>query len=120
MTSRDAEDAAAAVRPQQTAAAEFIDVDSLVANPNRYDTRQVVVTGSLLRLLQHYRLQSKSGARTLIVDVAGIHRTQYELLRDAIAGAGLIGSVRAQISGEVVRGSAKKFYLVASDLVLVE
>ncbi len=119
-TSRDAEDAAAAVRPQQTAAAKFIDVDSLIANPNRYDTHQVVVTGSLLRLLQHYRLQSNSGARTLIVDVAGIQRTQYEVLRDAIAGAGLIGSVRAQISGEVVRGSTKKFHLVASDLVLVE
>jgi hypothetical protein len=120
ITSRDAEDVAAAVRPQQTAAAEFIDVDSLIANPNRYDTHRVVVTGSLLRLLQHYRLQSDSGARTLIVDVAGIHRTQYEVLRDAIAGAGLMGSVRAQISGEVVRGTAKKFHLVASDLVLVE
>jgi hypothetical protein len=119
-TSRDAADVAAAVRPQQTAAAEFIDADSLIADPNRYDTHRVVVTGSLLRLLQHYRLQSESGARTLIVDVAGIHRTQYEVLRDAIASAGLIGSVRAQISGEVVRGSAKKFHLVASDLVLVE
>jgi hypothetical protein len=120
ITSRDAEDVAAAVRPEQTAAAEFIDVDSLIADPNRYDTHQVVVTGSLLRLLQHYRLQSNSGARTLIVDVAGIQRTQYEVLRDAIASAGLIGSVRAQISGEVVRGSSKKFHLVASDLVLVE
>jgi len=119
-TARDAADVATAVQPQQTAAAKFIDADSLIANPNHYDTHRVVVTGSLLRLLQHYRLQSNSGARTLIVDVAGIHRTQYEVLRDAIASAGLIGSVRAQISGEVVRGSAKKFHLVASDLVLVE
>jgi hypothetical protein len=56
----------------------------------------------------------------MIVDVAGIDRAQHYMLQEAIAGAGLIGSVRAQISGEVVRGSAKKFHLVASDLILVE
>ena len=38
----------------------------------------------------------------------------------AIAGAGLIGSVRVQIGGKVERGSAKAFSLVASDLILVE
>jgi hypothetical protein len=117
---RDAEGHAAAARPEPKAAPESVDVDSLVTDPSRYDTRRVEVTGSLLRLLQHYRLQSKSGLRTLIVDVAGIHRTQYEVLRDAIANAGLIGSVRTQISGEVVRGSAEVYHLVASDLILVE
>ncbi len=118
--SRDAEGRSAATRPEPNATAEFIDVDSLVTNPDRYATRQVVVTGPLLHLLQKYRLQSKSSQRTMIVDVAGIDRAQHYMLQEAIAGAGLIGSVRAQISGEVVRGSAKKFHLVASDLILVE
>jgi hypothetical protein len=117
---RDAEGHAAAARPEPNAVAESIDVDSLVTNPSRYDARQVVVTGSLLRLLQNYRLQSKSTQKTLVVDVAGIYHTQHDMLHDAIAGAGLIGSVRVQISGKVVRGSAKAFSLVASDLILVE
>ncbi len=117
---RDSEGHAAAPRPQPNAAAESVDVDSLVTDPSRYDTRRVVVTGSLLRLLQHYRLQSKSGFRTLIVDVAGVHRAQHDMLQNAIAGVGPIGSVRAQISGKVERGSAKAFHLVASDLILVE
>jgi hypothetical protein len=42
------------------------------------------------------------------------------MLQNAIAGVGPIGSVRAQISGKVERGSAKAFHLVASDLILVE
>ncbi len=109
-----------ATRRAPSAGAEAIDVDSLVADPARYDARQVVVTGSLLRLLQHYRLQSKSGLRTLVVDVAGLHRAQYDQLQHAIADAGLIGSVRARISGKVERGSAEAFRLVASDLRLVE
>ena len=109
-----------ATRRAPSAVAEAIDVDSLVADPARYDARQVVVTGSLLRLLQHYRLQSKSGLRTLVVDVAGLHRAQYDQLQHAIADAGLIGSVRARISGKVERGSAEAFRLVASDLRLVE
>ncbi len=117
---RDAESHAAAARPEPNAVAESIDVDSLVTNPSRYDARQVVVTGSLLRLLQHYRLQSKSGRKTLVVDVAGINRAQHDMLQEAIAGAGLIGSVRVQIGGKVERGSAKAFSLVASDLILVE
>ena len=117
---RDAEGHAAAARPEPKAAPESVDVDSLVADPSRYDTRRVEVTGSLLRLLQHYRLQSKSGFRTLIVDVAGIHRAQHDMLQNAIAGVGPIGSVRAQISGKVVRGSAEAYHLVASDLILVE
>ncbi len=118
--SRADEEFVAAVWPEQVAAAEFIELDSLIANPSRYDTRQVVVTGALQRLPRNYRLQSKLTQKTLLVDVAGIHRAQHDMLEDDIAGAGLIGSVRAQISGKVVRGSAKAFHLVASDLVLVE
>ncbi len=117
---RDAEGQVNEAWPEPNAAAESIDVDSLVTNPSRYDTRRVVVTGSLLRLLQKYRLQSKSGVRTLVVDVARINRAQHDMLQNAIASAGLIGSVRAQISGKVERGSAKAFRLVASDLILVE
>ena len=95
-------------------------MDSLVADPARYDAHHVVVTGSLLRLLQHYRLQSNSGLRTLVVDVAGLHRAEYDELQHAIAGAGAIGSVRARISGKVERGAADAFRLVASELKLVE
>jgi hypothetical protein len=112
--------AAQAARPEPSAPPDSIDVDSLVAEPGRYDTRRVVVTGFLMRLLQHYRLQSESGVRTLVVDVDGLHRDQYELLQQAIADAGLIGSVRAQISGKVERGSETAFRLVASDLRLIE
>lgn len=100
--------------------AEAIDVDALVTDPGRYDTRRVVVTGALMRLLQNYRLQSQSGVQTLVVDVDGLDREQYDRLRKAIADAGLIGSVEARISGTVERGAAESFRLVASDLKLVE
>jgi hypothetical protein len=106
--------------PAPRVPAEAVDVDRLVDDPGRYDARQVVVTGSLIRLLQHYRLQSESGLKTLVVDVNGLQRGQSDQLRRAIAGAGLVGSVRAQISGTVERGAAKTFRLVASDLQLVE
>jgi chemotaxis protein histidine kinase CheA len=106
--------------PASSAPPQRIDVDSLVADPGRFDTRRVVVTGSLLRLLQHYRLQSESGVRTLVVEVDGLDRDQHRKLRDAIAGAGLVGSVRARISGTVARGGAQAYRLIASDVALVE
>jgi len=111
------EQLAVAVAPSS---AKPVDVDSLVIDPGRYEARQIVVTGSLLRLLEHYRLQSKSGLKTLVVDVAGIDRAQFDDLQDAIAGAGLIGSVRARITGTVERRSAKAFGLVAVNLTLAE
>ncbi len=66
------------------------------------------------------RLQSNSGLRTLVVDVVGLHRAEYDELQHAIAGAGVIGSVRARISGKVEPGAADAFRLVASELKLVE
>lgn len=110
----------APAQPDANAAAESIDVDSLVTNPSRYDGHQVVVTGSLLRLLKRYRLQSQSGWKTLIVDVTEIHRAQHDKLKESIAKAGPIGLVRAQINGKVERGSAETFRLVASEVTLIE
>ena len=53
----------AAAPPEPDAAAEFIDVDSLVTNPGSFQGRDIIVTGSVLRLLERYRLQSNSGPR---------------------------------------------------------
>lgn len=119
-SSQDRRDQVAVARPRASQAAESVNVDSLVTNPGRYHARRVVVTGSLLRLLEHYRLESRSGLRTLIVDVAGIERAQFETLQQAIDQAGLIGSVRARISGTVEPLSANAFRLVADDLIMLE
>ena len=118
LPSPEQEPQVAVVRTSLTA--QSVEVDSLVTDPGRYDTRQVKVTGSLLRLLEHYRLQSQSGLRTLVVDVAGIEPAQREELRTAIDKAGLIGSVQARISGKVERLSANAYRLVAYELVLLE
>ncbi len=114
------QDTNAPAQPEANAAAESIVVDRLFANPSRYDGHQVVVTGSLLRLLERYRLQSQSGWKTLVVDVTEIHRAQHDKLKEAIAKAGPIGLVRARINGKVERGSAETFRLVASEVTLIE
>jgi hypothetical protein len=117
---QDAKLETAVARPKPIPAAETVDVDSLVTSPGRYDEYRVVVTSSLFRLLQQYRLESRLGRKSLVVDVTGLQRTQHDLLQQAIAGTGVMSTVRAQISGRVVRGSGETYRLLATDLVLLE
>ena len=120
LSPQDAKLQTAAARSEPIPVANTVDVDSLVTSPGRYDTGQVVVTGSLYRLLQQYRLESRLGRKSLVVDVTGLRRTQHDRLQQAIAGTGVISTVRARISGRVVRGAAETYRLLATDLVLVE
>lgn len=117
---RIAEVHTAVARVDPTAAAETVDLDNLVTSPERYEARRIVVTGSLFRLLHQYRLESRMGRKSLVVDVTKLHRAQHDMLQDAVARTGVISSMRAQISGKVVRGPTGAYRLAASHLILLE
>ena len=110
----------AAAPPEPDAAAEFIDVDSLVTNPGSFQGRDIIVTGSVLRLLERYRLQSNSGQQGLVVEVAGVPTTKRGTFEKAVDGAGLNGLVRVRIRGRVDGDSTTGYRLVASDITLSE
>lgn len=99
---------------------DTVDVDSLITNPAAYQGRDVVVTGSILHLLERYRLQSHSGTKSLVVEVVGVPRSDLLTFERAIDVAGLLGEVRVRIRGRVDGDSQTTFHLVATDLMLAE
>jgi len=101
-------------------AAKPPDVDSLLAAPDDYQGRDIVVTGSLVRLFNHYRLRSDSGANTIVIDIDGIRPMDRTKLEAAIEEASLLVPVRARVKGTVEPLSPAGYRLVASDLQLLE
>lgn len=99
---------------------DTVSADDLVFDPKSHIGRQVVVTGSVVRLLWRYRLISESGQNSIVLDVDGLHRSDRAKLEEAIEKAGFLGQVRARINGRIERQSVVTFNLAASELVLLE
>lgn len=101
-------------------ATEPPDVDALLAAPETYRGRAIVVTGALVRLFNRYRLKSEAGANTIVIDINGLRPAERTKLDAAIEAASLLVPVRAQIRGTVEGQSATGYRLVASDMKLLE
>jgi len=94
------------------------DTDDLVFRPHAYQGREVVVTGSVVRLLGLYRLKSESGQNSIVIDTDALSRADRAKLHAAIEKAGFLGQVRARITGRVGRQTPVTFELEASELAL--
>ncbi len=103
-----------------TGPGNFPDVDALVREPKYYQGRDVEVTGSVVRIFKRYRLRSESGPNTLVIDIDGIQPSERAALEAAVENASILTPVHARIKGKVERQSSGTFYLVASDLVLLD
>jgi hypothetical protein len=96
------------------------DTDDLVSRPYNYQGRQLMVAGSVVRFFWEYRLKSKSGQKTIVIDVDGLNQSDRAKLDAAIDRAGIFGRVRARIHGRIERQNSAAFELVATELVLIE
>jgi hypothetical protein len=96
------------------------DTDDLVSRPYNYQGRQLMVAGSVVRFFWEYRLKSKSGQKTIVIDVDGLNQSDRAKLDAAIDRAGIFGRVRARIHGRVARQTSAALNLVATELVLIE
>ena len=102
-------------RPAPPLAEDTVEVDDLVLNAGRSVGQEVVVTGTVVRFLGAYRLQSTSAQNTIVLDVDQARRADQIALEQALAEAGFGRSVRVQVRGEVGRSLATS-RLVAEDL----
>ena len=98
-------------------AGDTVAVDELLENPGRFDGKEVVVTGTVVRFLRAYRLQSSSKQITIVLDVDRARRADQIALEQALAG-GFSTSVRVQVRGEVER-SLITSRIVAEDLLVL-
>jgi hypothetical protein len=96
------------------------EVDDLIRRPDFYQGRHVLVTGSVVRVLQRYRLRSESGLETIPLGVHGLQPADRAELEAAVESAGPLGVVLARIAGQVERRTPAGFRLVASRVVLLE
>jgi hypothetical protein len=105
-------------RPAPAPAEDTVEVDNLVENAGRFVGEEVVVTGTVVRFLGAYRLQSSSAQNTIVLDVGQARRADQIALEQALAEAGIGKSVRVQVRGEVER-SLVTSRLVAEDLSML-
>ncbi|MDX1421936.1 MAG: hypothetical protein R3322_02285 [Kiloniellales bacterium] len=96
------------------------EVDDLVLKPELYLGRDVVVTGSVVRLFNRYRLRSEDGLSTIVIDVGALPAHERAALDGAFERASLLDHVRARIEGRVEREAAATFQLAARGLALLE
>jgi hypothetical protein len=106
-------------RPAPQTMADTVEVDELVERPSRFDGQDVIVTGTVVRALGAYRLQSSSRQTTIVLDVERARRADQIALEQALAKAGFGKSVRVQAHGKVEK-SLTTSRLRATDLVVVE
>lgn len=97
-------------------AGDTVAVDELLENPGRFDGKEVVVTGTVVRFLRAYRLQSSSKQITIVLDVDRARRADQIALEQALAETRR--RVRVQARGDVER-SLLAFRLVAEDLLVL-
>ncbi len=97
-------------------AGDTVAVDELLENPGRFDGKEVVVTGTVVRFLRAYRLQSSSKQITIVLDVDRARRADQIALEQALAETRRM--VRVQARGDVER-SLLAFRLVAEDLLVL-
>ena len=106
-------------RPAPQVTADTIAVDELVQRPGRFNGQEVVVTGTVIRMLGAYRLQSGSEQKTIVLDVGQARRADQIALEQGLAKAGFGNSVRVQARGEVEQ-SLTTSRLLAADLIVLE
>ncbi len=106
-------------RPAPQEMADTVEVDQLVQRPGRFDGQEVVVTGTVARLLGAYRLQSGSQQISIVIDVERARRADQIALEQALEKAGFGNSVRVQARGEVEQ-SLTTSRLLATDLIVLE
>ncbi len=105
-------------RPAPEVMADTVEVDALVKNPGKFAGQEVVVTGTVARLLGAYRLQSNSEQNTIVLDVEQARRADQIALEQALSSAGFGNSVRVQAQG-LVEQSLTTSRLVAADLIVL-
>ena len=118
-----AEMPAAASTPATAAAADAADTvspDDLLLEPRHHFGSEVVVTGSVVWLLRRYWLQSESGTKSLLIDVAGLQSDVQARLRDSVAKIEFLAQVKARITGTIERQGSEAYRLAATELVFVE
>ena len=106
-------------RAAPQAMTDTVAVDELVQKPGQFDGQEVVVTGTVARLLGAYRLQSGSQQKTILLDVERARRADQIALEQAMAKAGFGSSVRVQARGEVEQ-SLTTSRLLVTDLIVLE
>ncbi len=106
-------------RPAPQVMADTVEVDELVQSPGRFDGQEVVVTGTVARLLGVYRLQSGSQQMSIVIDVERTRRADQIALEQALEKVGFGNSVRVQARGEVEQ-SLMNSRLLATDLIVLE
>ena len=106
-------------RPAPQVMTDTVEVDELVQRPSRFDGQEVVVTGTVARMLGAYRLQSGSQQKTIVLDIEQARRADQITLEQALTKAGFGNSVRVQARGEVEQ-SLTTSRLLASDLIVLE
>ncbi len=105
-------------RPAPEVKADTVEVDPLVKNPGKFAGQEVVVTGTVTRMLGAYRLQSNSEQNTIVLDVEQARRTDQIALEQALSAVGFGNSVRVQAQG-LVEQSLTTSRLVAADLIVL-
>jgi hypothetical protein len=105
-------------RPPPEARVDTVKVDALVKNPGKFDGQEVVVTGTVTRMLGAYRLQSNSEQNTIVLDVEQARRADQIVLEQALSAVGFGNSVRVQAQG-LVEQSFTTSRLVTSDLIVL-
>ena len=106
-------------RPAPQAMTDTVAVDELVQKPGQFDSQEVVVTGTVARLLGAYRLQSGSQQKTILLDVERARRADQIALEQAMAKASFGSSVSVQARGEVEQ-SLTTSRLLVTDLIVLE
>jgi hypothetical protein len=105
-------------RPAPEVRADTVEVDALVKNPGKFAGQEVVVTGTIARMLGAYRLQSNSEQNTIVLDIEQARRADQIALEQAISSAGFGNSVRVQAQG-LVEQSLTTSRLVAAELIVL-
>ncbi len=106
-------------RPAPQVTTDTVAVDELVQRPGRFSGQEVVVTGTVARVLGAYRLQSGSEQKTIVLDVEQARRADQIALEQALEKVGFGNSVRVQARGEVEQ-SLTTSRLLATDLIVLE
>ena len=106
-------------RPAPQVMTDTVEVDELVQRPGPLNGQEVVVTGTVVRMLGAYRLQSGSQQKTIVLDVGQARRADQIALEQGLAKAGFGNSVRVQARGEVEQ-SLTTSRLLAADLIVLE
>jgi len=105
---------------QTIAVRDTVSPDDLLIEPGHHFGREVVVTGSVVWLLQRYWLQSESGHKSMVIGIEDLHLDDRNKLKDDVAKIEYLAQVRARITGTVERQGSENYRLAATQFELIE